>query len=132
MAFGGAGFTCGVLIFVGMFFVSNNYSFYTNRPNPAIAADVKSNLHYIYLACKAYWAETQATNPCNVDIASLSAYGYIPSSNVVVWGGGGTTSDFRINGKSRLSNKVYQLGPGEIIRELENKELESAMAAMNK
>ena len=126
-----AGFACGIFIFVALFFVTNDYSFSTKGYNLA-DIDVKPNLHNIYLGCKAYWTETKPTNACNVKIASLTTYGYIQSSNVVIWGDGGTAADFSVKGKSREGKKVYTLEHKAIIRELEEKELESALAEMNK
>jgi hypothetical protein len=126
-----AGFACGILIFIALFFITNDYSFYTKRHNLA-DINTKPNLHYIYLACKAYWAETKPTNACNVKIASLTTYGYIQSSDVVIWGDGGTATDFSVKGKSRLGEKVYTLENKVTIRELKEKELESALAEMKK
>ena len=125
-----AGFACGILIFVIGFFITNDYSFSTKGYNRA-DLDIKPNLHNIYLACKAYWAETKPTNACNVKIASLTTYGYMQSSNVVIWGDGGTAADFSVKGKSRLGEKVYSLENRVTIRELEEKELGSALAEMN-
>ena len=127
----GAGFACGIFIFVALFFVTNDYSFYTKGYNRA-DLDIRPNLHNIYLACKAYWAETKPTNACNVEIASLTTYGYVQSSHIVIWGDGGTATDFSVKGQSREGKRVYALDHKAIIRELEEKELESALAESNK
>ncbi len=133
IAYWGAGFACGILIYVIGWFVDNNYSFYTNRPHPGLASEVRSNLLNIYLACKAYWAETEPANACDLRIASLTTYGYIQSRDVVIWGEYGNANDFSVKGKHHKLNRVFKLEHKEIvIRDLAKKELESALAEFNK
>ena len=48
----------------------------------AYDADVKSNIHNIYLACKAYWADSGSGVSCTTTIATLTTYGYIQSRDV--------------------------------------------------
>jgi type IV pilus assembly protein PilA len=57
------------------------YSQYKGR---AYAADTKSNLHNIYLACKVYWGDEGSSNDCTVADASSTAYGYRQSSDVII------------------------------------------------
>ena len=57
------------------------YSQYKNR---AFDADVKSNLHNIYLACKVYWGDEGSNSDCTVAEASSTAYGYMQSTDVSV------------------------------------------------
>ncbi len=45
-------------------------------------SDAKSNLHNIYVACKAYWGTEGSGNDCSLAIASATAYGFIQSSDV--------------------------------------------------
>ena len=113
----GAGLSCGILVFIIVQFVNLDYSFYTKRHN-SYDFTAKYNLHNIYLGCKVYWAETKPTNACNIEIVSLTTYGYIQSADVVIWGDGGTASDFSLKGKSRLSKKVYKLENKMTIREI--------------
>jgi len=47
-------------------------------------ADAKSNLHNVYLACKAYWADEGSIITCTQAIATGTAYGYIQSANVSI------------------------------------------------
>ena len=44
----------------------------------------ESNLYNIFLACKAYWADSGSRGICNVDIAALTTYGYIQTASVKV------------------------------------------------
>ncbi len=48
----------------------------------AYDSDVKSNIHNIYLACKAYWADSGSGVSCTTTIALLTTYGYIQSQDV--------------------------------------------------
>ena len=57
-------------------------------------SDTKSNLHNVYLACKAYWVDYGPNNPCNDEIARQTNYGYIQSPNVQIDATGGEI-DFR-------------------------------------
>jgi len=54
----------------------------------AYDSDVKSNLHNLYLACKAYWADNGSGVDCTPTIAQGTAYGYIQSAAVTVTGSG--------------------------------------------
>ncbi len=57
------------------------FSAYKNR---AYQSDAKGNLHNIYLACKAYWADNAGTDSCTTAIATGSTYGWVASTNVTV------------------------------------------------
>jgi len=50
----------------------------------AYDSDVKSNIHNIYLACKAYWADSGSGRDCTQTIALLTTYGYIQSAAVSI------------------------------------------------
>ena len=121
-----AGFACGILLFLIAFFIENDYSFYTKRTT-TYNVDTKSNLHYLYLACKAYWADTNPTNACNTTIASLTTYGYIQSRDVIIWGDSGNATNFSAKGKHPMSEKVFKLEHKGSIRALKENELESAL-----
>ncbi|MCH7650282.1 MAG: prepilin-type N-terminal cleavage/methylation domain-containing protein [Nitrospinae bacterium] len=50
----------------------------------AYDSDVKSNIHNIYLACKAYWADSGSGGACTAATALLTTYGYIQSGAVSI------------------------------------------------
>ncbi|TDJ59789.1 MAG: prepilin-type N-terminal cleavage/methylation domain-containing protein [Nitrospina sp.] len=50
----------------------------------AYDSDVKSNIHNIYLACKAYWADSGSAGVCTQATALLTTYGYIQSAAVSI------------------------------------------------
>ena len=57
------------------------FSAYKNR---AYQSDAKGNLHNIYLACKAYWADNVGTNVCTTALATGTTYGWVASTGVGV------------------------------------------------
>ena len=57
------------------------FSAYKNR---AYQSDAKGNLHNIYLACKAYWADNVGSSACSTTIATGTTYGWVASTGVTV------------------------------------------------
>ena len=50
----------------------------------AYNADTKSNLHNLFIACKAYWADNGAATNCEVSFATDTTYGYVQSPRVSI------------------------------------------------
>ena len=77
----------------------------------AYYSDVQANLHNLYLACKAYWADEGAANACSTTIASGTSYGFNQSANVTITPDSGTTEDtFRSTGQhSDATDKTFTL-----------------------
>ena len=67
------------------------FSAYKNR---AYQSDAKGNLHNIYLACKAYWADNVGTDACTTALATGTTYGWVPSTGVTVTITTGTEAAF--------------------------------------
>ena len=67
------------------------FSAYKNR---AYQSDAKGNLHNIYLACKAYWADNVGTDVCTTTLATGTTYGWVPSTGVTVTITTGTETAF--------------------------------------
>jgi hypothetical protein len=83
----------------------------------AYDSDAKSNLHNIFLACKAYWADKGASNNCNLDVASGTSYGYLQSSGVVVLGDGGNAKEFEVMAKNVNGKNAFKINHlGKITR----------------
>mgnify|MGYP002636539342 CR=1 FL=1 len=55
------------------------FSAYKNR---AYQSDAKANLHNLFLACKAYWADNGASGACAVAAVKDATYGYAQSTDV--------------------------------------------------
>ena len=86
------------------------FSAYKNR---AYQSDAKGNLHNIYLACKAYWADNVGTDGCTTDIATGTSYGWVPSAGVNVTITDGTEAAFgatALHG-SDASTTTYTMDP---------------------
>lgn len=47
-------------------------------------ADAKANLHNLFLACKAYWTDTNSANACSITIAQQNSYGFTASASVTL------------------------------------------------
>jgi len=45
-------------------------------------SDAKSNLHNLYLSCKAYWAEQGSDKDCRVGTVTVAEYGFVQSNRV--------------------------------------------------
>jgi hypothetical protein len=60
----------------------------------AYDSDTKSNLHNVYLACKAYWADHGGEKSCDRPVFTLTTYGYIQSQDVRIEASG-REKDFR-------------------------------------
>ncbi len=58
----------------------------------AYDSDAKANLHNIFLACKAYWADNGSGVTCAGGDISGTTYGYIQSAGMSVSAGGNETA----------------------------------------
>jgi prepilin-type N-terminal cleavage/methylation domain-containing protein len=75
----------------------------------AYDSDTKSNLHNIYVACKAYWADQGAGNACSLAIAKGTAYGYVQSSDVTISVTSGIDWTFNAAGSNVNSPHSYTI-----------------------
>ena len=78
----------------------------------AYDSDAKANLHNVYLACKAYWADSGSLSVCNSAQYNRTTYGYIQSTSVSISASGDETA---FAGSARNTNStntfaVNQLG----------------------
>ena len=138
LAYWGAGLACSFIIFfVGVIVADSLYvsPHYTAQMH----SDTRSNLHNLHMACRQYWEDTNPTNACNEDMYSLTSYGYIQSSHVVIWGKGGNQYDYNLKAKSLHADGVFSLEVKTVkgeswdkVRRLEDEELKSALADFNK
>ena len=51
-------------------------------------ADTKANLHNLFIACKAYWADVGSGSICEVSVVTVATYGYNQSARVSITGTG--------------------------------------------
>ena len=74
----------------------------------AYNSDAKSNLHNVYLGCKAFWSDKGSDSICTVEKAKADIYGYVQSSQVIVKGSG-TETQFYAQAHHRQSEQAYQM-----------------------
>jgi hypothetical protein len=79
--------------------------------------DSKANLHNVFLACKAYWADNGSENVCSIDIAAGTSYGYIQTMNVKVLAVGNekTFKGLAYHIKNNKTWKIDALGTIELL-----------------
>ncbi len=75
----------------------------------AFDSDAKANLHNIFLACKAFWADTDSNQQCNLFIAKGGNYGYVQSSSVKVFIKQFTEDDFEVYAKHEDSPNTWKI-----------------------
>lgn len=75
----------------------------------AYDSDSKSNLHNLYLGCKAYWADSGSSSTCTTAIPTGTAYGYIQSARVQLSGAGGSETAFTVSAQHTDSTKVFSI-----------------------
>jgi len=75
----------------------------------AYDSDTKANLHNIYLACKAYWADSGSQNTCNSAQYTLTTYGYIQSQHVSLTAVTGTETAFSGTGQNTNSTNSFSI-----------------------
>ncbi len=69
----------------------------------AYDSDAKANLHNVYLACKAYWADSGSQAICDANQYTLTTYGYIQSAKVSILASGVETT---FNGTAQNTNST--------------------------
>lgn len=77
--------------------------------NRAYNANAKADLNSIYLACKAYWADTVSSDSCTLNTATTSSYGFVQSGNVTVAISAGTEMTFAVTAKHTSGNKTFSM-----------------------
>ena len=75
----------------------------------AYNSDAKANLHNLYLACKAYWAEAGSSQNCTLTVATGTSYGYIQSSSVTVTPNDSAETAFTATAYHNSSSTTYTL-----------------------
>lgn len=101
------GFWVAFLLGAALVFIQVNQrqEFTKNR---AYDSDARANVHNIFLACNAYWADNDPENNCTPAIASGPEYGYIQSPDVNVIANG-TKTDFSATAQHIKSMKTFRI-----------------------
>jgi prepilin-type N-terminal cleavage/methylation domain-containing protein len=74
----------------------------------AYDSDAKSNLHNVYIACKAYWADQGSSAICTSTYYTATTYGYIQSADVSV-SATGTDWAFTATGQNTNSTNSFSI-----------------------
>jgi prepilin-type N-terminal cleavage/methylation domain-containing protein len=83
----------------------------------AYDSDSKANLHNIYLACKAYWADSGSLAVCDSAQYTLTTYGYIQSAGVSLTGVTGVETSFNGTAQNTNSTNTFTINSlGTILR----------------
>lgn len=81
----------------------------------AYDSEPKSHLHNIFVACKAYWGDNGSARNCNISVVSMTAYGFLQSSDVSIAANGNeniflssashtqSTNTFTINSRGAIN-----------------------------
>lgn len=75
----------------------------------AYNSDAKSNLHNLYLGCKAYWAEEGSNQTCDKNTVTVDEYGYVQSTRVDILGAGGNEMAFTAEAQHMDSTTSYSM-----------------------
>ncbi len=81
---------------------------FNNYKTRSYNADTKSNLHNVFIACKAYWADNGASKACSIALVSVTTYGYQQSASVSV-SVSGTDWNFAAEATHLDSTQTYSL-----------------------
>jgi len=74
----------------------------------AYNSDAKSNLHNVFLACKAYWADNGSGVSCTNALVSNTTFGYIQSADVSISAAGDETA-FVASASNTNSSTSYSM-----------------------
>ena len=75
----------------------------------AYDSDSKANLHNVYLACKAYWADSGSQSTCDSAQYTLTTYGYIQSAAVSLTSMTGTETAFSGTAQNTNSTNSFSI-----------------------
>ena len=80
----------------------------------AYDSDAKANLHNIYIACKAYWADAGSSSDCGWSQVTATSYGYIQSADVSATASG-TEFTFAATAQNTNSTVSFSINSNGVI-----------------
>ncbi len=72
-------------------------------------ADAKSNLHNVFLACKAYWADNGSVASCDSSIAQATTYGFLQSADVSITAPSNLEAAFSATAQNTNSTNTFSI-----------------------
>ena len=109
-----------VLSFLFVIFLAISAPGYLGYQTRAYDSDAKSNLHNIFMACKAYWADNGSDAVCTSTLAQSTVYGYIQSADVDISASGAETV-FSATAQNINSTKTFRIDSEGTITEVDGK-----------
>ena len=103
---------CALLILIN---IPHHYHYRNYRFN----SQAKSNLHYMFQACQAYWKQKSTDKVCDQKIASQGGFGFIPSKFVSI-SGKGKAANFTGTAQHEKSSKVFTIDAEGKITQVES------------
>lgn len=80
----------------------------------AYDSDAKSNLHYMFVACQAYWLENGDDQNCDLNIVSQEEYGFVLNDKVSI-DGKGMAEDFTATAHHEAGSHIFTINnQGEV------------------
>jgi len=103
------GFIVGVILFAGSIITLAINDYRHNHDWQRIYdSDAKDNLHNIFLACKAYWADNGSDAVCTSMKIKSTLYGYIQSADVSI-SANGPENDFSATAQNTNSENTFRM-----------------------
>lgn len=87
---------------------------FTQYKARAYDAETKTELHNIFLACKAYWVDNGPLNDCTVTLIGSAVYGYTQSANISVALSGSENLLSGTASSIQTGNTYYLVSSGKI------------------
>ncbi len=81
-------------------------------------SDAKANLHNVFLACKAYWADNGSDAVCTSMKIKSTLYGYIQSADVSI-SVSGPENDFSATAQNTNSENTFRMDSNGTITEVD-------------
>jgi len=75
----------------------------------AYNSNSKADLHNIYLACKAYWADNTSNTNCSVAAITTSSYGYTQGTDISVAISAATETTFSATSQHTSGDVLYTI-----------------------
>ena len=91
---------------------------FTKYKERSYDADSKANLHNIYLACKAYWADNGSAALCSAALATGTSYGYLQSTNVSISAGNVLEVSFVATAQNTNSTNTFTINSNGAITQV--------------
>ncbi len=84
----------------------------------AMDAEPQSDLHNLFLACKAYWGDKTGASNCTMAVAQGANYGFASNTDVTVTVSGTNETAFSATAQHSASTNIFTLNSAGAISKL--------------